>query len=114
MYTDVIRWSEEVFQSIDNRRIYCAKKAELTFVPSRVHAFDEPLPSEQLKRFAITLTSRYYNGTRFARTWGEGAAFRSVLQAEPFSMFGSFDLPRVTPGRTPAPHPTVGDYEDEF
>eukprot|EP00696_Hemimastix_kukwesjijk_P006307 gnl/Hemi2/17984_TR5936_c0_g1_i1.p1 gnl/Hemi2/17984_TR5936_c0_g1~~gnl/Hemi2/17984_TR5936_c0_g1_i1.p1 ORF type:complete len:304 (+),score=112.02 gnl/Hemi2/17984_TR5936_c0_g1_i1:172-1083(+) len=93
---DMVRWNDEVFQSIDNRRIYCAKKAGITYVPAHLHGFEEPLPQDQLHRFPITITSHYFSGTKYAPTWGSAAIFRSVTeQTVDFPIFGRLDLPEV-------------------
>jgi hypothetical protein len=101
---DMVHWRSDYYQSIDNRRIYCAKKAGIVWIPAHVHEFDEPLPADQVNRFPLTITSRYYSGTKHAPTWGAAAIFRSVTeQTVDFPIFGRLDLPTVIYYNTTTP-----------
>eukprot|EP00744_Colponema_vietnamica_P027525 GILI01041343.1.p1 GENE.GILI01041343.1~~GILI01041343.1.p1 ORF type:complete len:275 (+),score=73.27 GILI01041343.1:82-825(+) len=106
---DIVDFGDNWFVSIDNRRIYCAKKAELAFVPAVVHAFHEPLPKDALRRFHLRVQGRF-QGTKYAKTWGEGATLRCMEQSAKFPLFGSMDLPEVVPA-PPAPAPQGGFME---
>lgn len=101
---EMIRWGPDHFQSLDNRRIYCAKKANLTFVPGRVHEINDDVPADQAWRFRVTLKSNDFSGTRQATTYGEAAVYRSLTEESPdFPFFGSLKLPEVRGPKTPAP-----------
>jgi hypothetical protein len=93
---DVINWGNGYFTSLDNRRVYCARKAEIVFVPARIYAPQDNLVQDYDSRFKIRVQGYYFNGTQIAKTYGEAAAFRSISTGQDFSMFGELDLPKVT------------------
>jgi hypothetical protein len=92
---DIINWGNGIYTSLDNRRVFCAKKAGIAFVPARIYAPEDELIPEYQSRFKVTVQGYYFNGTQIAKTYGEAAAFRSIGTGPGFSMFGEIDLPRV-------------------
>eukprot|EP00697_Spironema_sp_BW2_P011591 gnl/Spiro4/27336_TR13610_c0_g1_i1.p1 gnl/Spiro4/27336_TR13610_c0_g1~~gnl/Spiro4/27336_TR13610_c0_g1_i1.p1 ORF type:complete len:320 (-),score=73.96 gnl/Spiro4/27336_TR13610_c0_g1_i1:35-946(-) len=93
---DMVHWRSNWYQSIDNRRVYCARKANLTWIPAHVHEFDDELPVSQKTRFPLNISSPYFTGKKYARTWGEAAVYRSICERTPdFLAFGSTNLPQV-------------------
>eukprot|EP00121_Abeoforma_whisleri_P000472 Awhi_evm1s414 len=56
---DVIKWSSDVYSSFDNRRVYCAKKAGIAFLPSHIHSPEEKLPEDFEDKTPLLLNSPY-------------------------------------------------------
>jgi len=52
---DVVQWDDATFTSLDNRRIYCAKKADLDFVPTRIRSTEPASPRPGEKRLPFDL-----------------------------------------------------------
>lgn len=113
---DAVQWSDGSFTSVDNRRPFAARKAELATVPVRVHGENDPVPASQADRFKLGVNVRrldngdlvvggnkgqieYAKGAK-PSTWGEAAMFRAANQGNVkgsgrFPLRGSYDQPAV-------------------
>ena len=110
---DMVRWMDDYFQTIDQRRVAAAQAAGLRSVPSSVHAPGEPRREEDALRWILedelddaTLTEladlvdRPLRPGEPATRWGEAAAFRAANQrtrpgSEEFPLFGTVSPPRA-------------------
>ena len=111
---DIVEVADETFISIDNRRLYSARKyGPSTFditIGSRKHNFDDLLPQERLNINALKQTFAWngvhddqigvYELVLQPKTWGMTALFRTSTQDPSFPTCG-----RVTP------LPTIGGAE---
>lgn len=86
---DVVEMPDGIYTTIDNTRVVSAREAGIN-VQANVHGYNDPLPSNYIKRFTT--------GKGVPETWGKAIELRIGKQKASFrneNPYGKFDMERI-------------------